>query len=130
MSTNSIPRIPGAGRLARPGGPSIRLREISDPAEWNAAVKAFGGSITQSWEWGLLQRDMGWKPLRLLDEEGRGGVQLLLVEQRGGFSMAYAPYGPLATNASDLPEIIASVSRRARECRAYLLKMEPRWGLN
>jgi lipid II:glycine glycyltransferase (peptidoglycan interpeptide bridge formation enzyme) len=125
---NRVPKIPGAGRLVRPAGPGIRLREVSEPGEWNAAVKALGGSITQSWEWGLFQQRMGWKPMRLLDEEGRGAVQLLLAEQRGGFSVAYAPYGPLAANTSYLPEITASAARRARECRAYVLKVEPRWG--
>ena len=121
-------KVPGARKVVRQER-SIRLREVFDPEEWNAAVGALGGSIAQSWEWGLAHQTEGWKPLRLLDEEGRGAVQLLFMEQRGGFSsIAYAPYGPLAANPSDLPKITAFAAHRARECGAHLLRVEPRWG--
>lgn len=98
-----------------------------DSAEWNAAVEALGGSIAQSWEWGLLHEREGWKPLRLLHEERRGAVQLLFRSSPRGGSVAYAPYGPLAASTSELAEITESVAHWARRRRAYLLKMEPRW---
>jgi lipid II:glycine glycyltransferase (peptidoglycan interpeptide bridge formation enzyme) len=118
-------RVSGIRKLVRRHH-GVRLREISDPAEWNAAVQALGGSIAQSWEWGVFHRIGGWKPLRLLDEEGRGAVQLLIYEQPGGFSVAYAPYGPLVKDASDLTQVVEAATRRARECRAYLVRFEPR----
>jgi lipid II:glycine glycyltransferase (peptidoglycan interpeptide bridge formation enzyme) len=127
---NRTPNMPGMERFVRRGESAIRLREVSEPEEWDAAVQALGGSITQSWEWGLFyQYAVGWKPLRLLDEGGRGAVQLLLKDHLGGFIEAYAPYGPLAVHASDLSKIAVSAASRARECRAYSFKMEPRWGI-
>ena len=32
------------------------FREVFDSAEWNATIKALGGSIAQSWEWGLFHQ--------------------------------------------------------------------------
>jgi lipid II:glycine glycyltransferase (peptidoglycan interpeptide bridge formation enzyme) len=121
-------KLPGARKLVR-RGPRFWLREVLDPEEWNAAVKDLGGGITQSWEWGLFQQRMGLKPLRLLDEEGGGGTQVLLQEQRGGFSVAYIPYGPLTADTSDLPELTEAVARKAHKYRAYLLKIDPRWNV-
>jgi lipid II:glycine glycyltransferase (peptidoglycan interpeptide bridge formation enzyme) len=106
----------------------IRLREISDPEEWNTTVKSLGGSIAQSWEWGVFHEPEGWNPMRLVDEEGRAAVQLLVFERRGGFSVAHAPYGPLVGDAADLPGLVDSIALRARECRACLLGFEPKWG--
>ena len=104
-----------------------RFREVFDSVEWNAAVKALGGSIAQSWEWGLLHQRQGYHPLRLLDEGSRGAVQVLLkAAPRGGGSVAYAPYGPLAASVSDLGEVTESAARWARGRGAYLLKIEPR----
>ena len=105
------------------------MREVFEPARWNAAVKALGGSIAQSWEWGLFHQSLGWEPVRLLDEEGRGAVQLLLkgTPPREG-SVAYAPYGPLAASTADLVDITESAARWARGYGAYLLKIEPRLG--
>lgn len=105
----------------------MRFREVSDRVGWNSAVKALGGSVTQSWEWGSFYQSLGWRPLRLLDEGCQGGVQLLFKDLPGGFSVAYAPYGPLAANASYAAEATESTVCRAREYGAYLLKIEPRW---
>lgn len=114
----------------RLGGSDIRFREVSDSAEWNAAVKALDGSIAQSWEWGLFHQREGWQPLRLLDEGGRGAVQLLLKDaSRGSGAVAYAPYGPLPASPSDLAEVTESAARWVRGRGTYLLKIEPRVGV-
>ena len=106
------------------------MREVIEPGEWNAAVKALGGSIAQSWEWGSLHQGQGYHPLRLLDEKDRGAVQLLLKDRSGGGgSVAYIPYGPLAASVSDLAEVTESAARWARGRGAYLLKVEPRVGV-
>jgi len=125
------PKIPPPmGRLVQRGEPRVEFREVFEPEEWDAAVKALGGSITQSWGWGLAKQSEGWKPLRLLDKEGRGAVQLLFnYDLPGRFPAAYAPYGPLADDASDLAEVLASTARCARQLGAHLLTIEPRWGI-
>jgi lipid II:glycine glycyltransferase (peptidoglycan interpeptide bridge formation enzyme) len=127
----SIPKIPPPmGRLVQRGEPRVEFREVFEPREWDAAVKALGGSITQSWGWGLAKQSEGWKPLRLLDKEDRGAVQLLFnYDLPGRFPAAYAPYGPLADDASDLAEVLASTARYARQRGAHLLTIEPRWGI-
>jgi lipid II:glycine glycyltransferase (peptidoglycan interpeptide bridge formation enzyme) len=118
------------GRVVRRGEPRVELTEVFEPEEWDAAVKALGGSITQSWGWGLVEQSEGWEPLRLLDKGGRGAVQLLFnCDPLGGLSTAYAPYGPLTADTSDLAEVLAAVARRARQRGAHLLTIEPRWGI-
>jgi lipid II:glycine glycyltransferase (peptidoglycan interpeptide bridge formation enzyme) len=127
------PRTPGIP----PGTPTpvqrleqrIELREVFDSREWDAAVKNLGGSITQSWGWGVAEQFEGWKPQRLLDKRNRGAVQLLFsYDLPGGLARAYAPYGPLAAQTTDLPEVLASAARWARQRGAYTLTIEPRWG--
>jgi lipid II:glycine glycyltransferase (peptidoglycan interpeptide bridge formation enzyme) len=121
---------PGMGRVVRRGKPRVELMEILEPEEWDAAIKTLGGSITQSWGWGLAEQFEGWKPLRLLDEEDRGAVQLLFnYNQPRRFPAAYAPYGPLVADTSDLAEVLASAARCARQRGAYLLTIEPRWAV-
>ena len=115
--------------MPQQGAPSLRLREVWERAEWNAAVEALGGSITQSWEWGLFHQRQGWKPLRLLDGESRGAVQLLLKAAPRRGAVAYAAYGPLAASTSELIEVTESAACWARGYGAYLLKIEPRLGV-
>lgn len=119
-------RVLSLGQREEPG---VGLKEVLNPAQWDAAVKALGGSVTQSWGWGVFQERGGWRPLRLLEERGRGAVQLLLKDLPGGFRVAYAPYGPVASDTSDLAELVAAAARYARLHGAYLLKVDPRWGI-
>jgi lipid II:glycine glycyltransferase (peptidoglycan interpeptide bridge formation enzyme) len=124
------PKIPsGTARLVQRWEQRVELREIFERREWDAAVKNLGGSITQSWGWGLAKQFEGWKPLRLLDKKNRGAVQLLFsYDLPGGLARAYAPYGPLAADTSVLAEVLASAARWARQRGAYLLTIEPRLG--
>ncbi len=65
-----------------------------------------------------------------MDEGGQGAVQLLLKDTSGGgSSVAYAPYGPLAASVPGLTEVTESAARWARKRGAYLLKVEPRVGV-
>ena len=125
--TPEIP--PGTPRPVQRLEQRIELKEVFDAREWDAAVKKLGGSITQSWGWGVAKQFEGWIPRRLLDKKHRGAVQLLFsYDLPGGLARAYAPYGPLAADPSDLAEVLASVARWARERGAYVLTIEPRWG--
>ena len=121
---------PGTPREVEQLEQKVELREVFDSRVWDAAVKNLGGSITQSWGWGVAKQFEGWKPARLLDKKNRGAVQLLFsYDLPGGLARAYAPYGPMAADASDLAEILASAARWARERGAYALTIEPRWGI-
>jgi hypothetical protein len=120
---------PGTPREVERLEQKVELREVFDPREWDAAVKKLGGSITQSWGWGVAKQLEEWKPLRLLDKKSRGAVQLLFsYDLPGGLARAYAPFGPLTSDTSYLSEILASAAAWARERGAYALTVEPRWG--
>ncbi|MGH3086803.1 MAG: lipid II:glycine glycyltransferase FemX [Rubrobacteraceae bacterium] len=100
------------------------FREVKEREEWNGAVGGLGGSILQSWEWGEFRRHHGWRPLRLLGDEG--AAQVLLRELPGLGSLAYAPHGPVVSEGSDIEEVVESVSERTKGEGACLIDVEPR----
>ncbi|HEY7738392.1 MAG TPA: peptidoglycan bridge formation glycyltransferase FemA/FemB family protein [Candidatus Limnocylindria bacterium] len=73
----------------------------TDPTAWDAFVEtAEHRAFPQLWAWGELRVDAGWRPIRLLvgpdPARPRAGVQLLLRRvPLGGWSLAYAPRGPV-----------------------------------
>ena len=83
-----------AGRL-----PSVslseryELRSASDPIRWNLLVdQSPTGYFSQLWEWGEIQRSIGWEPwrLELLPADGEGAAPIaaaqLLVRKLPGAS--------------------------------------------
>lgn len=87
-----------------------------------------GGSVLQSWEWGAFRERHGWRPMRLLSTDGDAAAQVLLrnLPIPGLGSLAYVPHGPLCSDLSDLPKVVAEVSDHARRSGAALLRVEPR----
>jgi serine/alanine adding enzyme len=88
------------GRPPADGGP-LTAWEETDGAAWDAFVEnADHRAFPQLWSWGELRSGAGWRPLRLAVGPSRGrpraGVQLLLRHlPLGGWSLAYAPRGPI-----------------------------------
>jgi peptidoglycan pentaglycine glycine transferase (the first glycine) len=112
----------------------MKSRIITSPEKnvWNEfAAGAPNSSILQSYEWGELKAQFGWKPIRiLLEDESKpvAGIQLLKRELPFiKHSFLYAPRGPLVDYAQKelLHELLERVEREADRYHAISLKIDP-----
>ena len=109
---------------------SYAVVEYTKPAEWDALVYSHPrGHLLQSWAWGELKGDFGWRPLRLavVDAAGvpRAAAQVLI---RGfmGLSVCYVPRGPLFADQTEANFVLCTALRHlARRHRAAFLRLEP-----
>jgi peptidoglycan pentaglycine glycine transferase (the first glycine) len=106
---------------------------ITDPATWNAALRALPGAhVLQTWEWGAFkQRETGWTPERLLftNESGAAlAAASVLTRRAGPLRVMYVPKGPALEDYDD-PDLVGGVldhlEKRARQRRAVWLKIDP-----
>lgn len=88
-------------------------------------------ALLQTWAWGELKRQAGWRVYRIAAER-RGqlvaGVQLLIKPLPLGLAaLAYVPRGPLGAWLDDelLAPLLAELHRVARQQRAICLRIEP-----
>jgi peptidoglycan pentaglycine glycine transferase (the first glycine) len=98
-----------------------------DEKAWNGRVTAApGGHILQSWAWGELKSNFGWRVERLgLDS---ASAQMLYRSLPGGVgSIAYVPKGPLLDwdDGQALRYLTAAIRPLTRRRRAICLKIEP-----
>lgn len=81
--------------------PGLTAWQVTDAQAWDAFVEtAEHRAFPQLWAWGELRVEAGWQPIRLAvgadPTQPRAGVQLLLRRvPLGGWSLAYAPRGPV-----------------------------------
>jgi lipid II:glycine glycyltransferase (peptidoglycan interpeptide bridge formation enzyme) len=113
------------------------------PADWDSFVDAHPrGHVLQRAAWGDLKAGFGWSVERaaLVDAQGRiaAGAQILFRALPAGLgSMAYIPFGPLASDDAQYAALWPVIRRAAARHRAAFLKIEPgfaplpdftRWG--
>jgi peptidoglycan pentaglycine glycine transferase (the first glycine) len=108
-----------------------------DRGRWDRFVLgSAGGVLLQTWAWGELKRDHGWRVDRLLATDAGGevaGALALLTRPGpgGAVGFAYAPRGPAvaAGDAGVAPAValIEAAMRVARRRRALVLKLDPEW---
>jgi lipid II:glycine glycyltransferase (peptidoglycan interpeptide bridge formation enzyme) len=110
---------------------------IQDPSQWNQIITSTpGGHLLQSWKWGQLKAQYGWRVTRLSwqDEEGTSLAAAQVMQRRLPFpglgdriSMMYCPRGPVL-DWSD-PElrrlVLSELSEFASLKRAIFLKIDP-----
>jgi len=101
--------------------------------QWRALAHRPGdGHILQDDRWGCLKQRFGWRPfvVALLDPATGtfcAGALLLFRSLPGGFSVAYAPKGPLWdwSDRAQQRALLAAMDRLARQRRSIMLKVEP-----
>src|SRR6185503_8658827 len=97
----------------------MSLRIIPSPGSeaWNAFVsKQPGGSLYQSYEWGQIRQEQGWKPFYIAVADGTvwKAAALVLVKRLPGGAgvLMHSPRGPLlapADNALALTALSSAV---------------------
>jgi peptidoglycan pentaglycine glycine transferase (the first glycine) len=116
-----------------PFSPSLQLHSITTPQAWQATLAQLPDPhVLQSWEWGELKGQTGWRAERIaLCAEGRplAGFQLLWRELAPGLPLriAYAPKGPLLDwQDYDLMETtLSAIEQVARARGCIFVKIDP-----
>ena len=120
----------------RPGSaePSLRISRLvpGDREGWNQAVADLPtGHVLQSYEWGDLKAQMGWRPFRILVESQGIARGAALVLRRGlplpGLSVMYVPKGPCfhPGEAETLRVLLRSLKDLAQDHGALFIKVDP-----
>src|SRR5688572_9482959 len=104
--------------------------EVLSAGEWDAlAGRHPRGHLLQSWFWGQLKSEFGWRPLRLAVVERSGALPAgaqLLIRRFAGLSVCYVPRGPLFSGEASADNLLLSTLRKvARRHRAAFLRLEP-----
>jgi lipid II:glycine glycyltransferase (peptidoglycan interpeptide bridge formation enzyme) len=122
--------------LARPSGSeSDELRVATDASHWNSLVDASPTPyFSQLWEWGEVQRALGWEPWRLeLVPEGSSTGNAIAASQLHvrrlpgvGWGIGYASRGPvLGRAAPEWSRFSFALTRWARKNRIATLVFDP-----
>jgi lipid II:glycine glycyltransferase (peptidoglycan interpeptide bridge formation enzyme) len=109
-----------------------RVLDRTADGAWNRFVSSSPyGHILQSWEWGEVKGQTGWRPVRLALVDGdriRAAAQVLIRALPYGVGrLAYVPKGPVLDYADGelLHETLTALRDLARRERVISLKIEP-----
>ncbi len=125
-----------------------RLRESKMKNIWNELIHQLPDPhLLQTWQWGEVKSEFGWRPQPLLWIRRKGNLELvkgeeildvdekpaaaaLLLHRRlpFGFHVMYVPKGPLLEDWSDPSlrlQVVRDLQRLAEEGRGIFLKMDP-----
>jgi peptidoglycan pentaglycine glycine transferase (the first glycine) len=106
------------------------------PQQWEGWVRdSPSGHLLQSWAWGELKANFGWRPLRIAVTEGDGvlaAAQILFRPLLGNcLSTAYVPKGPVlglgTPTSAATARLLEAVHDACLGARALSLKLEPDW---
>lgn len=103
---------------------------IEDAGTWDDALRALPHAhALQSWIWGELKVNQGWRVRRYLwrdADEPVASAQVLIL-QRGKLRIGYVPRGPVLdwSNASRVTAVLQSLENLAREKSLMFLKIDP-----
>ena len=99
-----------------------------------AALEAFvsshpKGHFLQSTYWPAAKPQWDWRGVLAKDENGTpvGALSILIRKMPGGFSLLYAPRGPVCDirDTAVLKELFDGAAQVAKECRGYLMQIDP-----
>lgn len=87
------------------------------------------GHFLQSTYWPAAKPQWDWRGVLSLDENGkvRGALSILARKMPGGFSMLYAPRGPVCDirDMAALRDLTDGAAAAARDTRGYMLAIDP-----
>ena len=111
--------------------------DIQNAAQWNKLVEGLPGAHAfQTWEWGQVKSQFGWKPYPLLwrGESGKVIAAALVLQRviRMGslamrLSVMYIPRGPLLdwSDTALVRQVLEDLQRFAKRKGAIFLKIDP-----
>jgi lipid II:glycine glycyltransferase (peptidoglycan interpeptide bridge formation enzyme) len=106
------------------------LQPITNAFEWETACLAPGAHLLQTFAWGELKQQFGWRAERIAwrtSEKILAGAQILYRRLAPGMTLAYIPRGPFGEADETLSPFLAALVRHTRARGAFLLKVEPDW---
>ncbi len=95
------------------------------PIQWDDYITRHQGHLLQSWNWGELKSQFGWRAMRL--QTDGTAAQLLFRRLPLGFTIAYLPKGPVVdwSDSQQCQAIFTAIHTAAKKQRAIFLKVEP-----
>ncbi len=107
----------------------LRLDRIAaEQQAWDATLVAEGGHLLQSWRWGALKEQFGWRVERLAVASERGvALAQVLFRHRMGVSIGYIPRGPVLPEGDPaaMEQLWREIDATAWRRRALTIIVEP-----
>jgi peptidoglycan pentaglycine glycine transferase (the first glycine) len=110
---------------------------VADAVAWDAALLSLlSPHILQSWAWGELKAQTGWRAKRLVWQDEapfaaapHAAASLLVrrLDRRLPVAVAYVPKGPILdwSNASLVEGVLGQIEAEARQAGALFIKIDP-----
>jgi lipid II:glycine glycyltransferase (peptidoglycan interpeptide bridge formation enzyme) len=101
---------------------------VSDPSEWDSALRYCGGHLLQSWHWGTFKQKFGWDVERVaVSSPRKTALAQVLFRTRAGVSIGYLPRGPAwpDDDRGAFAELWSHIDEIARRRRALTIIVEP-----
>ena len=120
----------------KPAGKNI-TKDYMDREKWNHIISQFETStILQTWEWGQIKTNYGWKQDHYVKEDASGNLKaaalILSREQRfskfgPSMKILYIPHGPLLDwdNAAFVEETLDLLKEYSKTQKAAYIKIDP-----
>lgn len=112
--------------------PPLVQTAVYDPGQWNDLLVGLPAHhVLQSWEWGEIKRQSGWRAQRLVfARAGQPVAAAQVLTRRLGplpLGVQYIPKGPALDYADRelVTQVLAALERQARQQRMVLLKLDP-----
>ena len=106
------------------------LQLCTDASLWDAFLASQNAHLLQTYAWGELKSQFGWRAERVALYENDtivAAAQILYRRLAPGLNVAYIPRGPVVTNDNALVPFLEQLKQHVRMRGVFLLKLEPDW---